>query len=232
MCTGRRDPDVAHAALAMAGAACAISEAAQPTGTEPSARAHSEAAERAVRSLLHRRGELLRFLERRVGSRDVAEDILQETLARGLERLDMLRDEDAVVPWLFRALRNAAIDHQRRTRGVDRALARFAEEAEKAEQPTETVPADVCACVSRVADRLKPEYLEVLRHVEVEGISVKSFAKERGISKSNAAVRVFRARDALRKGVAICCGSCADDGCMSCTCGSDFAAGRELHKQV
>ena len=92
----------------MAGAACAISDAARPTGPEPSARAQPEASERAVRSLLNRRGELLRFLERRVGARDVAEDILQETLARGLEKLDMLRDDDAIVPWLYRALRNAA----------------------------------------------------------------------------------------------------------------------------
>jgi DNA-directed RNA polymerase specialized sigma24 family protein len=67
---------------------------------------------------------------------------------------------------------------------------------------------------------LKPEYADALRRIDVEGVPVKIYADEAGISANNAGVRVFRARDALRKQVARTCGTCAEHGCLDCTCGS------------
>jgi RNA polymerase sigma factor (sigma-70 family) len=164
--------------------------------------------------------EFLRFLERRLGRRDVAEDILQEAFARGLDKLEALRDDEAVIPWFYRTLRNATVDYFRKAKVADRALAQFAEEVEASEDPIETVHAEACRCITRLAETLKPEYADALRRVEVEGVSVKAFADERGISKSNAAVRVFRAREALRRQLAVSCGTCADHGCLNCTCGT------------
>ena len=171
------------------------------------------------RALVENHREFLRFLERRLGRRDLAEDILQEAFARGLEKLENLRDGEAVVPWFYRTLRNATVDYYRRSKSADRALALFAEEIEKAEEPVETMQAEVCKCVARLADTLKPEYADALRRIEVDGVSVTEFADEQGISKNNAAVRVFRAREALRKQVAVSCGTCAEHGCLNCTCG-------------
>ena len=171
-----------------------------------------------TRLLVDNHREFLRFLERRVGRRDVAEDILQDAFARGLDKLQTLRDGEAVIAWFYRTLRNATVDYYRRAKVADRALAQFAEEIETNEEPPESVHAEVCRCVTRLADTLKPEYADALRSVEVEGMSVKGFAEERGISTNNAAVRVFRARAALRRQVAVSCGTCADHGCVSCTC--------------
>lgn len=160
----------------------------------------------------------LRFLERRLGRRVLAEDILQEAFARGLGKLEHLRDSEAAVPWFYRTLRNAIVDHHRRSKSADRALAELAAEIETSEEPIETVQAEVCRCVARLAETLKPEYAEALRRIEVDGVSVTRFAEEQGISKNNAAVRVFRAREALRRQVAASCGTCAEHGCTSCTC--------------
>ncbi|MCA9590927.1 MAG: sigma-70 family RNA polymerase sigma factor [Myxococcales bacterium] len=176
------------------------------------------------RVLVDNHREFLRFLERRVGRRDLAEDILQEAFARGLTKLESLRDGEAAIAWFYRTLRNATVDYYRRTKTADRALAQFAEEVETSEEPPETLRAEVCQCVARLADTLKPEYADALRRIEVEGVSVASFADERGISRSNAAVRVFRAREALRRQVAASCGTCAEHGCISCTCGASDPA--------
>ncbi|MFO0739622.1 MAG: sigma-70 family RNA polymerase sigma factor [Labilithrix sp.] len=165
--------------------------------------------------------EFLGFLERRLGRRDVAEDILQNAFARGLEKLDTLRENEAVVPWFYRTLRNATVDYFRRAKTADAALARFASEIDEAVEPNETVRAEVCQCVGRLAATLKPEYADALRRVEIDGASVKDFADEVGISANNAAVRVFRAREALRKQVAASCGTCATHGCVECTCSSE-----------
>lgn len=162
----------------------------------------------------------LAFLERRVGDRRVAEDILQAAFTKGLERAGTLRDEEAAVAWFYRALRNAVIDYYRRNGARSRALAVFAEEVEESETPNAELAGAVCQCVARLAETLKPEFAQALRRIEVDGVPVKQFAEEAGITANNAAVRVFRARDALRKQVARSCGTCAEHGCLDCTCGA------------
>jgi RNA polymerase sigma-70 factor (ECF subfamily) len=72
--------------------------------------------------------------------------------------------------------------------------------------------------VTRLAGTLKAEYAEALQAIDVEGEGVKAFAEQRGLSASNAGVRVFRAREALRKRVMESCGTCAEHGCLNCTC--------------
>lgn len=171
-----------------------------------------------VRVLVDNHRDFLSFLERRVGRRDLAEDILQTAFVRSLGELEALGEDEAIVPFLYRALRNATIDHYRRRGAADRALTRFASELEVATEPLAAMQDEVCRCVTRLADTLKPEYAEALRQVEVEGKSVATFATETGITASNAAVRLFRARQALRRQVEASCGTCAEHGCVACTC--------------
>ncbi|HYQ02230.1 MAG TPA: sigma-70 family RNA polymerase sigma factor [Polyangiaceae bacterium] len=177
--------------------------------------------EQVVRVLVDNHRDFLSFLERRVGRRDLAEDILQTAFVRSLGQLETLREDEAIVPFLYRALRNATIDHYRRKGAVERALTRFAAELEVASEPIEAVRDEVCRCVTRLAATLKPEYADALRRVEVEGASVAAFATETGITASNAAVRLFRAREALRRQVEASCGTCAEHGCVACCCESE-----------
>ena len=171
----------------------------------------------AVAVLLENHRAFLRYLERRVGDRALAEDILQDAFTRNLERVESL-EEEAVVPWFYRTLRNATIDQYRRRGAADRALEAFAHELQSHEQPPEEVASEICACVSRLAQTLKPEYAEVLQAVDVEGVPVKTYAQRAGLSANNAGVRAFRAREALRKRVVQSCGTCAEHGCLNCTC--------------
>lgn len=161
------------------------------------------------------------FLERRLGNRALAEDILQEAFARSLDKVEQLEQEESARAWFYRALRNAVIDHQRRANVSQKRLDELARELDA--QPEPELDAAVCQCVKGVAASLKPEYAEALQAVEVEGTAVKDFATQSGISPSNAAVRVFRARQALKLQLQRCCGSCADDGCRDCTCHASSA---------
>ena len=119
--------------------------------------------------------------------------------------------EEAVVPWFYRTLRNAAIDHYRRQQTKMKALTQFAKEIE-AETPQDELHTEICACVNRLADTLKPDYAEALKVIDVEGTPVKAFAEQNGLTPGNAGVRVFRAREALRKLVVSSCGVCAEHG--------------------
>jgi RNA polymerase sigma-70 factor (ECF subfamily) len=172
----------------------------------------------AVAALVENHREFLAFVERRVGDRALAEDILQEAFVRGLPRASELSSEESAKAWFYRVLRNAVVDHYRRRAAADRRLEQLA--TQLAEQDDEELERTVCACVGRLAETLKPEYAQALRRIELDGVAVKEYARESGISDNNAGVRVFRAREALRKQVARSCGTCAEHGCLDCTCGA------------
>jgi RNA polymerase sigma-70 factor (ECF subfamily) len=160
----------------------------------------------------------LAYLERRLGDRALAEDVLQDAFSKVMARPELAPADESVVRWFYRTLRNAAIDHYRRRGAAARAMEAFARELERETTPDGETEAEICACVSRLADTLKPEYAEALRVIDVEGTTVKAFAEARGLSASNAGVRVFRAREALKKQVVQSCGTCAEHGCFDCTC--------------
>ena len=165
------------------------------------------------------------FLEKRVGRREAAEDLLQEAFARGLESLPAFASEESAVGWFYRVLRNAVVDHHRRGGSRERMLSAFARELEQHVEPDLDTRNAVCRCVALLSGTLKPEYAVALRRVDVDGISVRELAAEAGITPGNAGVRVFRAREALRKRVVRSCGTCAEHGCLDCTCGTPNRAG-------
>jgi len=183
----------------------------------PVSPAQPVAAQSALDALLANHREFLRYVERRVGDRALAEEILQDAFVRSLDHTDEIRE--SVVGWFYRVLRNAVIDRQRRQSVLNRRLDAFAAELES-EQEAGELAGVACQCVVQLADTLKPEYADALRRIEVEGVSVADYAQASGISASNAGVRVFRAREALRKQVARACGTCAEHGCLDCCCGA------------
>jgi RNA polymerase sigma-70 factor (ECF subfamily) len=167
--------------------------------------------------LLENHRAFLRYVERRVGDRQLAEDILQDAFVKVMDRPDQTPTDEGLVPWFYRTLRNAAIDRFRRQGTADRALEAFARELET-RTPEAEAEAEICACIERLARTLKPEYAEALHAIDVQGTPIKTFAAQRDLSPSNAGVRVFRARQALKKRLLESCGTCAEHGCRDCTC--------------
>ena len=170
--------------------------------------------------LLENHRAFLAYLSRKVGDRDLAEDILQDAFAKFLDRPELAPSDEGLVPWFYRTLRNAAIDRFRRRAAATRAVEAFVRGLESQVDPDEELHAEICECVTRLAVTLKPEHAEALQEIDVHGTPVKAFATQHGLSASNAGVRVFRAREALKKRVSQSCGTCADHGCLNCTCRS------------
>jgi RNA polymerase sigma factor (sigma-70 family) len=172
-----------------------------------------------LRLLLDNHARFLGFLERRVGSRDEAEDILQEAFVRSLGRTDMLQSPESATAWFYRVLRNALIDHHRREGTRSQAFDRLAAEiGDGSVSPDQELEAVACACIMALLDTLKPEYGAALRRVDLDGLSLRGFAEEAGITPGNAGVRLHRARAALRRQLARSCGTCLDHGCLDCRC--------------
>jgi RNA polymerase sigma factor (sigma-70 family) len=170
-----------------------------------------------VSTLLEHRERFLSFLERRVGSRAVAEDILQMAFLRALQQ-PKLRQEESAVAWFYRVLRNAVIDHYRHEAVSGRMLEQWAREIETSVEPDTETRASVCECILEVLPELKLEYQQAIQAIDLDEKSLKEFGEQAGISPTNAGVRVHRARQALKKQVVKTCGACAKQGCIDCDC--------------
>lgn len=143
--------------------------------------------------------------------------ILQDAFVRNFSKLEDLPSE-AVVPWFYTTLRNAVIDRHRRQEVENRILEEFSRQLQREGAPDSELDREICACVTRVAETLKPEYADALARVDVGGEAVKDYAAARELSAGNASVRLHRARQALKKRLLESCGLCAEHGCFDCNC--------------
>jgi len=170
-----------------------------------------------VETLVANDRRFLAFLEKRVESREAAEDILQEAFVRGLGS-SSLRSAGSATAWFYRALRNAVVDHYRRRGTEARVLEQVALETDGKVSPDAELMAAVCSCVTTLLSTLKPEYARAIQRVELEGVLIRDYAAEEQMTPNAAGVRLFRAREALKRRVIQSCGTCADHGCLDCRC--------------
>ncbi len=172
-----------------------------------------------IARLAESHARFLAFVQRRVRSREVAEEILQQAFVRALERGETLRAEESATAWFYRLLRNALVDHHRRNGAEHRGLEAAARqpEPEGASADAELMQT-VCECVHDLLDTLKPEYADAVRRVDLAEQSVAHYAQHAGITSNNAGVRLHRAREALFKSLVKSCGTCATHGCLDCQC--------------
>jgi len=175
-----------------------------------------------VHALVENHRRFLSFLERRVGDRASAEEILQSAYARAVEKGVSADETEGAVHWFFVVLRNAVTDHYRRRAADARAISTIADEG----IPEITDPelrAEVCACFRRLLPTLRASYATILEQVDLEDRAVTDVAEELGITPNNASVRLHRARGALRKQLERSCGVCATHGCLECSCGGEIS---------
>ena len=176
-----------------------------------------------VETLVASHRDFLRFLERRV-DRATAEDVLQDAFVRSLQSASGVEPQTARA-WFYQVLRNALIDRARRSGASAAALERLTKELGDSDEPAPDTRDAICQCIGQLAQTLKPEYAAAITALEVEGRSLQDFASNEGITANNAAVRAHRAREALKRQVKASCGSCAEHGCVDCTCQRKSDAG-------
>lgn len=168
--------------------------------------------------LVRKKAEFLRFLERRLGSRADAEDLLHNALLKVVAHQTPLRDTEKLVPWFYQILRNLLVDHYRHYAAFRRLKDQVAADGVATTEIDEELFRATYPCVKDVATTLKPEYSELIRRVELADEPLQEVARDLGITINNASVRLHRARQALREGLAAMCGACVEHACLDCTC--------------
>lgn len=189
----------------------------------PSARTgtrHDSAGERLDRALTNGRSAFLGFLVKRLGNRADAEDVMQEFCIRVLARQDQLRDAERLDAWLYAILRSALNDHFRKTgrrRRLEDAVAQEMQSAEDVVEAPEAMAA-ICGCVKGLVSELRPADAELIRRIDISEEDRASVAADLGVRPGTLAVRLHRARAALRDKLLGHCGCCCEGGFEDCSC--------------
>jgi len=183
--------------------------------------AANKAADAAVRrALVESRRQILSFLQRRLGSSEAAEDVLQAFMLRAIERSTQLRDVRSVRGWLSRILATTIVDHQRRsTRRRQREAVMHPNDIEALEiEADEELDEAVCNCLYKLLPTLKADYAEVIWRVDLLGEPRDRVAASLGLTLNNVAVRLHRGRQALKKRLEEMCLTCPIHGFLDCRC--------------
>ncbi|MDF2507450.1 MAG: polymerase sigma factor [Microbacterium sp.] len=141
------------------------------------------------------KGDLLRYLHRRVGSDD-APDLFGETLLIAWRRVeDLPEDATQARMWLFGLARGTLRNH---TRGQRRRSALV--DKVRAHMPATAAapPADEGGDVRDALERLKPELAEIVQLVHWDGFTIGQAADIVGIPAATARSRYARAKEDLR----------------------------------
>jgi RNA polymerase sigma-70 factor (ECF subfamily) len=132
------------------------------------------------------------------GSREEAEDLVQDTLARVLARPRFLRSQDDL-GYLLRALRNTLASERRRLRRRP-TTEPLADEAEVADQPSlETEEVVEARLVYGAIAGLGKDFREVLVAIDVVGLSYKEAAHALKLPEGTVMSRLFRARQQVAR---------------------------------
>lgn len=163
-----------------------------------------------MEALTRLRGELERMCRRRFPALDAAE-VYQRASLRALERCASLRDRDRVDGWLRRIVVTSALDLVRERRGAVALVDGDAFEAPAAQD-------EICACTLALIKSLPAAYEDILRRVDLNDASLAEVAGSLNIATGNAAVRLHRARRALRDRLRDHCGVKTMRQCLTCVC--------------
>lgn len=145
---------------------------------------------------------LLRFLQRYVGDRSIADDLLQETLIRIARGLPDFGRRASVKTWAFAIASRVAADYFREPgRRLHIVQVDEAVDLPDADRMIDerVVVDEMNACVRQVIDSLPEDYRAALVLHDLEGLTAQQIAEIGGCSVATAKIRIHRARLRLRE---------------------------------
>lgn len=145
--------------------------------------------------------EIYSFVRRRVSHDESVADLVQGIFLKLQENQDKIKDEDLMVPWLYRVARNHIIDFYRKKKEPPPAFDVTLEEP----APEDDVFQEVSSWLGLFIKAMSESDQEILKRIEIEGQTQKEAAKALGIKGDAAKARHQRAKKRLKENLEKCC---------------------------
>ena len=133
-----------------------------------------------------------RYLYKRVGNREDAEDMTSHVFLKAVRHLDGSRGELSIKSWLFQLAKTTLADYWRQYYKNPRAPLQLVMRQPNAEQSAARNE-ETTETLRQVLNQLPGHYQRVLTLRFLEGLSIKEAAAEMGVTESNVKVLQLRA---------------------------------------
>ena len=161
--------------------------------------------------------ELFRFLYKKTGNKEIAEDVFQLTFLQVHLKSALFEEGRRFRPWLYRIAMNQAIDYNRMNKrhqniSLDETIAGYDEEGDSLvatlesdeARPSESIEkAEEIAFVREAVRHLPEAHRVVLERVYFRGMTYREAADELGIPLKTVASRVNSARKRLAAALSV-----------------------------
>lgn len=143
------------------------------------------------------------FIFSKVKNEADAEDILQDVYLKMHGSLHSLKERSKIKSWIYQVTRNLIIDYFRAGKR-NQEIRELKNELAVSSVPGKFMDIAIMDMIEMM-NEMSPEYCEALCLTEIEGMSQKQYAEEKGLSYSGAKSRVQRARIILKDMLLQCC---------------------------
>ncbi len=148
------------------------------------------------------RERLFRAMLRIVGSRAIADDLVQDAFLRAFVKIDSFREDAQFYSWLFRIainLRRSYFRHLAREVLIGD-IGSWTDQPSSALAPDSVLEKDESIQIVRMAmNRIEPNHRSMLILREYEGLSYREIGKRLGVGTGTVRSRLSRARVRVRK---------------------------------
>ena len=156
-----------------------------------------------------------------------ADDLTQEVFMQVHRKLDSLRDQDALVSWLYRIATHVCYDRFRKSSrqprsepldvGDDGSTRRESDDTDVVRLDRVIERKEMSACVRKYIEELRPEYRQVIVLHDLEELTNPEIAEMLGVSVDTVKIRLHRARRKLEGVLNTNCEfSCDEQGILVC----------------
>ncbi|MBN1593214.1 MAG: sigma-70 family RNA polymerase sigma factor [Candidatus Coatesbacteria bacterium] len=149
------------------------------------------------------RNQVFNFVYRILGSRDEAEDILQDTFMKVYQHLPRYKKQSKFSSYLFTIAHNLSmnrVNYRKRSQMKLDTLAQSDDEKSITDRTPDSQMREneIASVVHKAIEKLPPKYRAALVLSEFEGFSYKQIGDVLNCSVGTVKSRIFRARDLLR----------------------------------
>lgn len=142
------------------------------------------------------------YIQKRVSSKQDAEDVLQETFIKIYNNIEKLVDDKKLKSWVYRIARNTIVDYYRARQKIE--SVQFSG-ASITEDNDSSLNKDIVNCLKTIITSLPDNYKQAIILTEFKNFTQKELSEQAGITISGAKSRVQRARYKLKQRLLECC---------------------------
>ena len=144
--------------------------------------------------------QLFNFILKRVNSKDMAEDILQDIFLKIHLNIKSLSENDKLTSWVYQITRNAIIDYYRKKKIQTDEIPELPEQIE-----SDNLNKEFLGCLKSHLAQLNESDRELIVKTSFENVSQKDLAQQLNLSYTATKSRVQRARKKLNELFVQCC---------------------------